>query len=84
MVRFPTEAIYFSVLQVVYTGCGSAHRGAFLGFFPGGKQLGRVADHFPPSSVEIKNDWNCACTGRFLSSWIVYAVTETLLQNIDL
>jgi hypothetical protein len=32
------------------------------GSFPGGKAPGREADHSLPSSVEVKNAWNCTST----------------------
>jgi hypothetical protein len=28
-------------------------------FFPGVKRSGRQADHLPPFSAEVKNEWSC-------------------------
>ena len=30
-----------------------------IGFFPGVKRSGRQADHIPPFSAEVKNEWSC-------------------------
>jgi hypothetical protein len=75
VVRFPTEAKDFSVFEGVLIGCGPTEFSFQLvsgGFFPGGKRLGRVVGHSPPSRVEVRNDWHCTWTGTTLAAWVIY------------
>jgi hypothetical protein len=57
-VRFPAGAENFSLHHRVHTGSG-AHPASYprgtRGFFPGGKAVGREADHSPPSNAEVKD-----------------------------
>jgi hypothetical protein len=50
----------FSFLLSIQTGCGAHQTSCTMGtgdtfFFLGLKQLGHEADHWPPSSSEVKN-----------------------------
>jgi len=50
---------------------------ALPGSLPGVKQLGHEVNHLPPSSVSIKNEWNCTP---------VYALTspsDLFMSSID-
>jgi hypothetical protein len=59
-VRSPAGAKDFSSILCVQTGSGAHPASCPMGTggpFPGGKaQLGRDADHSPPSSVEVENE----------------------------
>jgi hypothetical protein len=52
--------VNFFLLHIIQTGYGarptSCPMGA-RGSSPGVKRLGREADHSPPSSIEVKNNW---------------------------
>jgi len=56
---------FFFLLHRVQTGSG-AHSAAYPtgteGSFPGGKAVGREADHSAPSSAEVKNEWRYTST----------------------
>jgi hypothetical protein len=68
-VRVPVGAGNFS-LQRVQTGSGFHPPpiqwvpGA-LSLGGGVKRLGREADHSPPSSAEVKNEWNYTSTSQY-------------------
>ena len=61
-VRFLVEAIDFSLLQNIGTGCG-AHTASYSmvpGFFTGVKRPVCEVDHSPSYSAEVKNKWSYA------------------------
>jgi hypothetical protein len=64
-VRVLAGAGNFSLHHRVQTGSG-AHPPSYpmgtMGSFPGIKRQGRVADHSPPSSAEVKNAWSYTFT----------------------
>jgi hypothetical protein len=69
------EGIFF----LLATGSG-AHPASYpvgtCGSLPGGKVAGREADHLPPSSVEIKNEWSYTSTPH-------YFMTRYLVKHRD-
>jgi hypothetical protein len=72
-VRFPTRAEDFSSIPCVQTGSG-AHPASNLmgtgGFFPGGKvRPGRDADHSPPSSAEVKYEYELYLLSPHVPPW---------------
>jgi hypothetical protein len=74
-VRSPTEAKDFSSSLCVQTG-SEAHPASYpMGSgcpFPGGKaRPGRDADHSPPSSAEVKNEWELYLLSPQVPSWRV-------------
>jgi hypothetical protein len=63
-VRVWTGARNFSIHHRVQTGSGTLSLGV--------KQLGREADHSPPSSVEVKERVSVKSTGTFFfKEWVV-------------
>jgi hypothetical protein len=59
--RIPAGATKFYLLQKrPYQRCGSPSPlfNAYVGSFAGIKRPGRQADHSPPSSAEVKNEWS--------------------------
>jgi hypothetical protein len=88
-VRSPTEAENFSSSLCVQTGSGAHPASCTLGNggpFPEGKALpGRDFDHSPPSSAEVKNEWelaipslatpcaSMACSGITILCFIFYS-----------
>ena len=55
-VQIPTEERNASSLKTFQIG-SELHPPTF--YFPGVKRPGRDVNHSPPSSAEVKNDWNC-------------------------
>jgi hypothetical protein len=52
----------------------------------GVKRLGRETDHSPPSSAEVKNEWNCISTPQYAfmaCAQLKYSVvTRVLLEKL--
>jgi hypothetical protein len=67
-VRSPTGAEEFSSSLSVQTGCGPHPASCTVGTgssFPGDKgRPGRDADHSPPSSAEVKKEWELYLSPR--------------------
>jgi hypothetical protein len=63
--RLPAGTGNFSLHHHVQNGSG-AHPASYpigtAGSFPGGKRLGREANHSPPSSAEVENAWSYTST----------------------
>jgi hypothetical protein len=68
-VRFPAWAGNFSLHHRVQNGSGAHSASYTMGTrrsFPGVKRLVREADHSPPSSAEIKNEWSYTSTPQYV------------------
>jgi hypothetical protein len=67
-VWIPVGAGNYTSHHCVQTSSG-AHPASYptgtRGSFPGGKAVGREADHSPPSSAEVKNAWTYSCTPQY-------------------
>jgi hypothetical protein len=74
-VRSPTETEDFSSSLCVQTGSGVHPASCPMGTgdpFPGGKaRPGSDADHSPPSSTEVKNEWELFLLSSHALSWRV-------------
>jgi hypothetical protein len=67
-VRFPAEAENFSLHHRVQNGSGShptSYPMGTRGSFPGLKRPRREADHSPPYSAEVKNEWSYTSTPQY-------------------
>jgi hypothetical protein len=59
--RIPVGARFFAQVQTD-PGAHSAFCRMGTGSFPGVKRQGRGADHSPPPSAEVKNEWSYTST----------------------
>jgi hypothetical protein len=67
MIRGSNTGRGFSLLQNVQTGSGTHQAFSLMGtavMWPG-----REAQHLPPSSAEVKNEWSCTFTLPYMPSW---------------
>jgi hypothetical protein len=93
-VRSPAEAEDFSSSPCVQTGSGAHPASCPMGTggpFPGGKaRPGREADHSPPSSAEVKYEWelyllsphvSMACSGTAFFIILQIARNDTALSE---
>jgi hypothetical protein len=68
--KIPVRARFFAQIQ---TGPGSHPASCTMGIgsFPGVKRPGRGADHPPPSSAEVENEWSYTSTPPLGPWWPV-------------
>jgi hypothetical protein len=57
VLRVPIGATEFSLLRNMYP-CSGAHPASAPDFIPGGKRSDREANHLPPCSAEVTNEWS--------------------------
>jgi hypothetical protein len=58
----------------------------YRGLFPGSKVIGREADHSPPSSAEVKNEWSYTSTHPyvFVAQGQLYLYRDTYTQDTNM
>jgi hypothetical protein len=63
---------FFCFRHRVQTGSGphpASYPTSTGDYFPGVKRPGREAEHSPPSSAEVKNEWSCTSTPYVFLTW---------------